>query len=326
MLPELLEKCLERNWRAVVQFGSEERRDAIDAHLWTYRDEGFLPHGTAKDGHAAAQPVWLTTGDDNPNGASVRFMADGAEPATYDGYERVVVLFDGNDTDAVDRARATWQAAKAAGHDATYWQQSDARPLGEEGVSPATERDFEARRDAARAPHRPHRGRQGRRRRGAPARGSMRSTSAPAATRRRAVGRPCREAGARRVAGRASRRRHDRRSTSAAALATTPRRWPPPATARPPSTCRSGRSRGRASAFRTAAVTYTAADMFAPPAEWLGAFDLVNEVYIVQALDGDLRDATPSPRSRRWSRRAAGCSSPPARAPRTPTPTVRRGR
>lgn len=125
VLPELLEKCLERRWRAVVQVGSEERRDALDAHLWTFRDEGFLPHGTVKDGHAEAQPVWLTTDKDNPNGAQVRFLADGADIADYAAYKRVVRLFDGNDPDAVDQARATWKAAKEAGHDATYWQQSE---------------------------------------------------------------------------------------------------------------------------------------------------------------------------------------------------------
>jgi DNA polymerase-3 subunit chi len=125
VVPELLEKCLERKWRVVVQLGSEERRDALDAHLWTYRDDGFLPHGTAKDGHAAAQPVWLTVEDDNPNGANVRFLADGAETADYAPYQRIVILFDGNDPDAVDRARASWTKIKAAGHEATYWQQSD---------------------------------------------------------------------------------------------------------------------------------------------------------------------------------------------------------
>jgi DNA polymerase-3 subunit chi len=125
VLPELLEKCLERKWRAVVQVGSEERRDALDAHLWTYRDDGFLPHGTAKDGNTAAQPVWLTAGDENPNAASVRFLADGAEAANYTDYQRVVLLFDGNDPDAVGRARSQWSAAKSAGHDATYWQQSE---------------------------------------------------------------------------------------------------------------------------------------------------------------------------------------------------------
>lgn len=125
VLPEMLEKCLERKWRAVVQLGSEERRDAIDAHLWTYRDDDFMPHGTVKDGHAAEQPVWITAEDDNPNAANVRFLADGAEAADYADYQRVVVLFDGNDPDAVDKARASWTAVKAAGHDATYWQQSE---------------------------------------------------------------------------------------------------------------------------------------------------------------------------------------------------------
>ena len=125
VLPGLLEKCLERNWRAVVQVGSEARRDALDAHLWTYRDESFLPHATAKDGRAEAQPVWLTADDDNLNGATVRFLADGAETADATAYQRVVRIFDGNDPEAVDRARAAWAAAKAAGHDATYWQQAD---------------------------------------------------------------------------------------------------------------------------------------------------------------------------------------------------------
>lgn len=125
VLPGLLERCLERNWRTVVQVGSEERRDALDAYLWTYRDDGFLPHGTTNDGHAAMQPVWLTAGDDNPNSAEVRFLADGADIPDYAGYQRVVRLFDGNDPDAVDQARAAWTAAKAAGHDITYWQQTD---------------------------------------------------------------------------------------------------------------------------------------------------------------------------------------------------------
>jgi DNA polymerase-3 subunit chi len=125
VLPGLLEKCLERGWRVVVQFASEERRDAVDAHLWTFRDDGFLPHGTDKDGNAAMQPVWLTTGDDNPNNAGVRFIADGADLSDYSGYDRVVLLFDGNDPEAVDRARTQWSAVRAGGHDATYWQQSE---------------------------------------------------------------------------------------------------------------------------------------------------------------------------------------------------------
>jgi DNA polymerase-3 subunit chi len=123
VLPPLLEKSLERGWRVVVQAASEERIEALDAHLWTYRDDAFLPHGTAKDADAAVQPVLLTTGEDNPNGAEVRFLIDGvAVPPDVAGYQRIVLLFDGEDQDVVAAARARWREAKARGFACTYWQ------------------------------------------------------------------------------------------------------------------------------------------------------------------------------------------------------------
>ncbi len=123
VLPSLLEKSLERGWRVIVQAASEERIDALDAHLWTYREDTFLPHGTAKEGDAAMQPILLTTAADNPNGANVRFLIDGAAvPADAKDYQRIVLLFDGEDEEAVTAARERWKEAKAAGHEATYWQ------------------------------------------------------------------------------------------------------------------------------------------------------------------------------------------------------------
>ncbi len=123
VLPTLLEKSIERGWRAVVQGSSEERVDALDAHLWTYRDDGFLPHGTWREAEAAAQPVLLTIDDSNPNNASVRFLIDGAPvPGDAASYARIVMLFDGEDEEALAAAREHWTQAKAAGFDATYWQ------------------------------------------------------------------------------------------------------------------------------------------------------------------------------------------------------------
>jgi DNA polymerase III subunit chi len=125
VLPSLVEKTLERGWRAVIQAGGEERLEALDTLLWTYKDDSFLPHGTKKDGHAELQPVYLTTGDDNPNGATVRFLVDGAAAADFAGYARLVYLFDGHEPQAVEQARAEWKRAKAAGCAVTYWQQSE---------------------------------------------------------------------------------------------------------------------------------------------------------------------------------------------------------
>lgn len=123
VLPTLLEKSLERGWRVVVQGASEERIDALDAHLWTYRDDGFLPHGTWREPEAAAQPVLLTVNEGNPNAATVRFLIEGAAvPADADSYQRLVLLFDGEDDEAVAAARTHWTEAKAKGFEATYWQ------------------------------------------------------------------------------------------------------------------------------------------------------------------------------------------------------------
>lgn len=129
VLPDLLEKSLARGWRAVVQGGNEARIEMLNTVLWTYRDESFLPHGSKEDGNAADQPVWLTCGDDNPNGAAIRFLIDGA--ALDDGeavgtYERLVYMFDGNDPEALAGARERWKIEKAAGRDVTYWAQNDA--------------------------------------------------------------------------------------------------------------------------------------------------------------------------------------------------------
>ncbi len=115
VLPALLEKSLERGWRVAVQVASEERLEALDSHLWTYREEGFLPHGTDRESEAAVQPILLTLGSDNPNRAEVRFLLDGAAmPAEVGHYRRIVLA-----------ARERWAAAKADGFDVTYWQMDD---------------------------------------------------------------------------------------------------------------------------------------------------------------------------------------------------------
>lgn len=122
-LPALLEKCLGRKWNVVVQASGPERVSALDDALWTTSDESFLPHGADADGRE--EPVWLTTTEDNPNGAAVRILVDGAPPPDLAPYERALILFDGHDQDALDDARAQWKTLKAAGHAVTYWRQGD---------------------------------------------------------------------------------------------------------------------------------------------------------------------------------------------------------
>ena len=124
-LPRLLEKTLQAGERAVVLLGSPERVDALNTHLWTFDPNGFLPHGSARDGEAERQPVWLTDRDENPNGAGFLFVADRAKSERVADYKRCFELFDGRDEAAVADSRERWKAYKAAGHGVVYWQQTD---------------------------------------------------------------------------------------------------------------------------------------------------------------------------------------------------------
>ena len=122
-LPELLEKTLARGWKAIVRTTAAERIEHLDGWLWSYRDESFLPHGPAGEPNAARQPILLTTGEDNPNGADALFLIDGAETGELSGYARCVVLFDGADADRVAAARVQWKEVRAKGLAASYWKQ-----------------------------------------------------------------------------------------------------------------------------------------------------------------------------------------------------------
>lgn len=122
VMPVLLEKTLERGWRAVVETASPERAEVLDSMLWTYRDDSFLPHAVGGGPFDADQPILIATDDSNANGATVRFFVDRAVPRSVEGYQRIVYLFSGHDPDAVAEAREAWKALRD-GNDVTYWQQ-----------------------------------------------------------------------------------------------------------------------------------------------------------------------------------------------------------
>lgn len=125
-LAPLLEKCLQRGWRAVVRGTLKERLDLLDEALWTVREESFLPHARAGRAAAERQPILLTSEVGAPNGAKALFLIDGAEPGPLDAFERASIMFDGRDEAAVVHARLQWKAAKEAGLEVAYWKETDA--------------------------------------------------------------------------------------------------------------------------------------------------------------------------------------------------------
>ena len=124
-LPKVLEKALERGHRAVVLAGSTARVDDLNAFLWTYEERSWLPHGAADDGPGAAQPIYLTAREGNPNGADVLVTVDGMAPSGTDSYARIIDMFDGRNEEMVAAARVRWRGYLDQGFALTYWQQTE---------------------------------------------------------------------------------------------------------------------------------------------------------------------------------------------------------
>lgn len=122
-LPGLLEKTLDRGWRALVRGGDPVRLDEIDTRLWTWRDDSFLAHARADQPYPERQPILLSTDAENLNGAQALFIVDGAELGETETYARCFILFDGRDEAAVAAERHRWKALKEAGADLAYWRQ-----------------------------------------------------------------------------------------------------------------------------------------------------------------------------------------------------------
>jgi len=129
-LPKLLEKSLERDWHVCLQMRTPEKCAALNELLWNVGEDGFLPHGTAEDGDVEFQPIYLTMGSENPNGAQIRFFVECAQiapalAASAEPYERLVIMFDGNNENELNDARAQWKALKDTGVPMSYFQQTE---------------------------------------------------------------------------------------------------------------------------------------------------------------------------------------------------------
>lgn len=124
-LPSLVERSIERKWRVSIQFNNETRRDEVDTHLWTFSPQSFIAHGLESDDWSSQQPVVLTCVDNNPNQSTVRFCVEGAICECPSDYERLVIIFDGQNQDQLNSVRQQWKEFKVAGYNLTYWQQNE---------------------------------------------------------------------------------------------------------------------------------------------------------------------------------------------------------
>ncbi|WBL31806.1 DNA polymerase III subunit chi [Sinirhodobacter sp. HNIBRBA609] len=128
VVASLLQRALGQGWRVELRGTDAARMDWYDQRLWLGGDEAFLPHGLAGGPHDDLQPVLLTTAP-KPEGMQAIMALDGAEVSLDEiaQKERVWILFDGRDQQALERARAQWRDLTGAGASAQYWSEKDGR-------------------------------------------------------------------------------------------------------------------------------------------------------------------------------------------------------
>ena len=125
VLPALITKIIANGHRVVLKMKNEEEVAHMDEHLWTFSADSFLPHGSVKNGNPAHQPIWLTHGEDNPNGADVLVLAQGAQGGNESTFAICCIMIDGHDPRNKEAAREKWRAFKAASLSVSYWQQTE---------------------------------------------------------------------------------------------------------------------------------------------------------------------------------------------------------
>lgn len=124
VLPGLLEKTLEKGWRALMKL-PEGKLAELDSFLWTFRDDAFLPHGRDDEPQAELQPVLLSATTETAKGFDAVFLLDGADIADMDGVSRAMIMINGRSQEDIARERERWKTLKTAGVDLAYYQQDD---------------------------------------------------------------------------------------------------------------------------------------------------------------------------------------------------------
>ena len=124
-LPAILTKAFQGGHKILVRMRDDKEVERMNKHLWAFKPDAFLPHGSSKNGNAEHQPIWLTSKPENNNKANVLILTQGMSDDDMDSYDLCCEMLNGHDSVAVDTARTRWKEYQAKGFDVTYWFQTE---------------------------------------------------------------------------------------------------------------------------------------------------------------------------------------------------------
>lgn len=124
-LPLILEKAYSMGHKIIVKMQDEEEANRMATHLWTYKQDKFLPHGTKKDGQADLQPIWITHLEENPNHATTLILTQGQTSENIEKFDLVCEMLNGHSDDQIAAARKRWAEYQKSDYETTYWFQNE---------------------------------------------------------------------------------------------------------------------------------------------------------------------------------------------------------
>ena len=117
-LPSIAERIVANGERLVIVAEDDKLLTKIDALLWSYKPESFLPHG--REGE---QPILLKADVDGSPAQNIALI-DGVWRGAALNFARAFYFFD---TQTIDAARSAWRGlAERSEVERHYWKQDDA--------------------------------------------------------------------------------------------------------------------------------------------------------------------------------------------------------
>jgi DNA polymerase-3 subunit chi len=122
-LPQFLEKCIIKNWRALIKTRVDHLVE-LEEFLWTFKANSFLPHGRDDQPRVQHHPIVLSSSAKTADSFQVVFLLAGSEIKKLNDVERCIIFIDGRSEKSTIYERSRWKKLKAEGEKLNYYKQN----------------------------------------------------------------------------------------------------------------------------------------------------------------------------------------------------------
>ncbi|MDC3081804.1 DNA polymerase III subunit chi [Paracoccaceae bacterium] len=119
----LTQNIFTKNNRIVIFCTDQDTVEVVDDFLWSYRDDGFIPHSIKKHGETSLDPILVTTDLDGGYEHNILLALNGVliEEKDWQRFAKIYYFFDDQDNKEKENARSMWKSFSSLDVDCKYW-------------------------------------------------------------------------------------------------------------------------------------------------------------------------------------------------------------